>query len=621
MIVTLAGHVDHGKTSLVRALTGVDTDRLEEEKRRGLTIDLGFAYREEGDVTLGFVDVPGHHRFIHNMVAGVAAMQHALLVVAADDGPMPQSREYLQILGLLGIREGVVALTKCDRVSAERIEAARDEIRALVAGSFLEGSEIIETSTESGSGLTALADALQSAARRHAQPSSPEPFRLPIDRAFTVAGVGVVVTGTVHAGAVHLDESLAMFPSNAGVRVKSIHTQNRAAKTARVGDRCALNLAGVGIEDVSRGDWLSALEEAPGSREFSLTLEILEDFPRALRHWLPVHVYHATSHTTAHVALLAEGRLEPGQTALVELVADTPLLLGKGDRLIVRDQGLERTLGGGTVVAVQAAPGRRRDVVRVQRVAADAAGDAESAFAKHLTLGAVELAPFQRNWQLSDAELTDLVAAQGCRTDSGHAIADGTWRSWREGVKGEIVERHTADRALQGIKQSELKTDTPALFLNTILNELVHERELSVRAGRFLPAEHEVALSRAEEQTLSLVLPLLDETQPASLGDLSKRLRIPIKQLVRSLHPLVSKKRLVRISDTRYYVPRRLDVLAALAKSLSDNGPFTVRDYRDAAKMGRNVVIEVLEYFDRCGYTRRSGDVRSVVGDVSRLQP
>ncbi|MEJ2090429.1 MAG: selenocysteine-specific translation elongation factor [Gammaproteobacteria bacterium] len=200
MIITLAGHVDHGKTSLVHALTGVNTDRLEEERRRGLTIDLGFAYLQDTGVTLGFVDVPGHHRFIHNMVAGVSAEQFALLVVAADDGPMPQSREHLQILDLLGIDRGVVALTKCDRVPPERIAEARREVQALIRDSCLANAAIVETSAETGEGIDTLKQLLLSAAAAHTESPDDAPFRLPIDRAFTVAGAGVVVTGTVHSG-------------------------------------------------------------------------------------------------------------------------------------------------------------------------------------------------------------------------------------------------------------------------------------------------------------------------------------------------------------------------------------------------------------------------------------
>ena len=283
MIVTLAGHVDHGKTSLIRQLTGKDTDRLAEEKRRGLTIDLGFAYLEVGGVTLGFVDVPGHHRFIHNMVAGVAALQHALLVVAADDGPMPQSREHLQILELLGLSNGVVALTKCDRVGSDRLADARAEVQRLVADTFLHEAPVITTSAVSGDGFDTLRTHLVQAAGQHAAQDDGGAFRLAVDRAFLLKGVGLVVTGMVHAGTLRLDEELHVFPSGARGRVRDLRVQDRPSNLARRGDRAAINLAGVDPAAVRRGHWLCAVPE-PGSRSLIVDLRVLDDFPRSVRH-------------------------------------------------------------------------------------------------------------------------------------------------------------------------------------------------------------------------------------------------------------------------------------------------------------------------------------------------
>ena len=258
MIITLAGHVDHGKTSLVGALTGVDTDRLAEEKRRGLTIDLGFAYLQEADNTLGFVDVPGHHRFIHNMVAGVSADQHALLVIAADDGPMPQSREHLQILELIGVTNGTVALTKCDRVTPEQLAEARSRTEALLSDSALADAAIIETAIPTGQGIDELKSRLLSAATQAGEPAAGSEFRMPIDRAFTISGAGVVVTGTIHAGRIQEDDTLTLFPGMQEVRVKSVRAQNAAVASAGPGDRAAINLAGIHHSQIERGHQLSA---------------------------------------------------------------------------------------------------------------------------------------------------------------------------------------------------------------------------------------------------------------------------------------------------------------------------------------------------------------------------
>lgn len=615
MIVTLAGHVDHGKTSLVQALTGVNTDRLAEEQRRGLTIDLGFAYLKEGDSALGFVDVPGHHRFIHNMVAGISAEQFALLVIAADDGPMPQSREHLQILGLLGIDRGVVALSKCDRVPAERRAAARREIEALLSGSCLEGADIFETSVVTGEGIDVLKARLSAEAAGREAAASDGEFRLPIDRSFTIAGAGVVVTGTVHSGSVAADDSLTLYPGLQSVRVKSVRAQDEAVTRASAGDRCALNLSGVDIGEVSRGQWLTG-DAGDASAAFSLSLEVLNDFPRAVRHWLPVHVYHATSHSTGNLALLSESRVPPGETALVELVTDEPLLVRRGDRLVLRDQGLDRTLGGGAVVSTAPASGRRRAAERLRRLAADAETDPAAALAAHLDIGAVPLAEFRRNQALNEAELGRLVAREDCEMVDGHAIRRETWNTWKQVLLQEINQRHEADAALQGLKQSEIDSELPPAFIAPLLASLVANGSLVARAGRFLPAEHRVALSDAEQALFARVQPLLDQPQPPSLGDMAKQFRTGVGDLARQLHPLVAKKHLVRISDTRYYLPAHLATLGELARRLDAEGPFTVRQYRDAAEIGRNVAIEVLEYFDRIGYTRRAADTRRVVGTL-----
>jgi len=618
LIITLAGHVDHGKTSLVQALTGVDTDRLAEEKRRGLTIDLGFAYLNDGDTTLGFVDVPGHHRFIHNMVAGVSADQHALLVIAADDGPMPQSREHLQILELIGVTEGTVALTKCDRVTPEQLDAARAGAEALIRGSCLAAAEIVETAVPTGQGIEDLKSRLLEAAgkpaERLAERVGQDEFRMPIDRAFTISGAGVVVTGTVHAGEVAEDDNLTLFPTMTEVRVKSLRAQDTAASKASTGDRTALNLAGVEADQVERGQWLTSNPTA--TEEFSLNLQVLADFPRPVRHWLPVHVYHATTHTTGHIALLTPERLPPGETRLAEIVTDDPLLLRRNDRLIIREQGLDRTIGGGQVVSTAPAGGRRRSETRLKQLDADRASEPAIALKKHLEIGPLPLDRFAQNWALNEASVAALVDAAGAVVKANHAIDRATWENWLEAQLQEIERRHQADAALQGLKQSELQAVAEQAFVPLLLAELIAEGKLEASAGRYQPAAHKVHLSDSEQALFDRVQPFLAQPQPPSLGDMAKQFRLGVGDLAKRLHPLVAKKVLIRISDTRYYLPEHLAQMADVARGLDADGPFTVRQYRDASGIGRNVAIEVLEYFDRVGFTRRDEQVRKIIGSL-----
>ena len=353
MIVGTAGHIDHGKTALVKALTGVDADRLPEEKARGITLDLGYAYvpAASGEV-LGFVDVPGHERLVHNMVAGVTGIDFVLLVIAADDGPMPQTREHLQIVDLLGLRRGAVALTKIDVVDAARLEAVRRDVQDLLRGTTLEGAPVFPLSSRTGAGVEPLQRHLEQAAASGVHAASRGGFRLAIDRCFTLKGAGVVVTGTVHAGSVKVGDELVLSPPGLRVRVRSLHAQDRPADLGQTGQRCALNLAGPGFEKalVRRGDWVvSAPLHVPVQR-VDVQLRLLASEARPLAHWTPVHVHLGAADLTGRVALLESETLAAGAGALAQLVLDRAIGALAGDRFILRDQSAARTLGGGVVL-------------------------------------------------------------------------------------------------------------------------------------------------------------------------------------------------------------------------------------------------------------------------------
>jgi len=344
MIIGTAGHVDHGKTALVKALTGVDADRLPEEKRRGITLDLGYAYL--GD--LGFVDVPGHERLVHTMLAGAGAIDAALLVVAADDGVMPQTREHAQILGLLGIRRGVVAITKID-LAPERLETVADEARALLAGTGLEDVPVLPVSALAGEGiaeLLALLRGLGEAPRdRDAYP------RLAIDRAFTLSGAGLVVTGTLVSGRLAVEDRLVLSPGGREVRVRGLHAQNRPAEAAEAGQRVALNIAGTKLSKdmVARGDWVLHPDIDAPTAALDALIRLLPG-AGALKPDAPVHVHVAAAHVTGRVAALDRPRLEPGAAALVRLTLDRPIGTLAGDRVVLRDAAAASTIGGGAVV-------------------------------------------------------------------------------------------------------------------------------------------------------------------------------------------------------------------------------------------------------------------------------
>ncbi len=619
MIVTLAGHVDHGKTAVVRALTGVDTDRLTEERRRGLTIDLGFAYADFGGVRIGFVDVPGHRRFIHNMVAGVARNQYALLVVAADDGVMPQTLEHLQILKLLGLRQGIVAINKIDRSDPERVAKVRRDVEALTSDSFLRTADIVDISCADGRGIDTLRSHIQRAGEAYAATMVDRAFRLAVDRSFSLRGVGIVATGTVVSGATHIDDRVALAATGQPLRVRGLFVQNAPAKRAVEGDRVALNVAGPRLEELSRGDWIVAESNCSTTRHAIVELEVLDDFPRAVRHWAPVHVYGATSHHQGRVGLMDGSPVQPGTAAAVDIVLRDPAHIKVGDRLILRDQDLDRTLGGGAVIDVEAPLGRRRAPGRLARVAALRNTSPAEALAALARRDATHAKTFQQNWNLTPNAMTEVVRQAGLIEHGEHVVhpelASGTQRA----VIDTFTKHHETDRASSGMSQEALAAALGAspTITHIAIETLIDKGTVRARSGSFALAEHSAEIPQALAMLFNRAEPLLDSVQPPSLGDLGKALRAPLRALERDMRALAALGLCQRVSPTRYYLNAHLHALADIALRLPED--FTVRQFRDASGVGRNVVIEVLEHFDRKGFTRRMGDSRRVVGDASRV--
>ena len=606
MIITLAGHVDHGKTTIVRALTGVDTDRLAEEKARGLTIDLGFAYTDK----LGFVDVPGHQKFIHNMVAGVASQQHALMVIAADDGPMPQSREHLEILTLMGVRQGTVVMTKCDLVDEARLQQCQKEIGDLVLHTFLETAPVFQTQAREPECYATLLTHLEQISAHQETLSNNASFRLAVDRAFTVKGAGVVVTGTAHCGSVSVGDKLFHYPSGKEVRVRSLRVQDQEADCARSGDRCALNLVGLSLDEVKRGHWLRA-NPTPGAHSITIQLDKAPSFPRALKHWMPVHVYHATSHSTGRLALYTQ---TPAGQTWAELVCDEPLACHRGDRLVVRDQALDATLGGGEVLFTQRYQARRRNTQQhCSLVANFAQSSPEESFTALLDSGALLTEQFRQIWDLADSGMRELEDAQPLLKIGDRLITPNAWQQ----LKDRTVALIDADKSVaetnnsgSGMRPSQFEHVSPELR-KPLLAELSQEGKIEQVGGLYRKPTNDDALP-ADLQTLwNTVKPELDQMQAPSSGDLAKQLNLPLAKLEKQLVALTKHGRLIHLGAHRFYLPNRLQAIAdVVQKMISEQGTLTVKAFRDKTGIGRNVAIEVLEYFDGKGFTRRQGNER-----------
>jgi len=603
MIVATAGHVDHGKTSLVRALTGVDADRLPEEKKRGMTIDLGFAYLGK----LGFVDVPGHERFVHNMLAGVSGIDFALLVVAADDGPMPQTREHLAILDLLGVTRGAVALTKIDRVPPERAAEVAAEVQGLLASTTLAGAPLFPLSSVTGLGVEALKDHLHRTAEAIGERKIAGNFRLSVDRCFSIAGAGLVVTGTAMSGEIAVGSEVRALIAGVSARVRSIHAQNAKAERGRAGERLALNLAGMEKKGaIERGDWIVAGAVPPPAARIDARLRVLKEESKPLAHWTPVHVHLGAADVTGRIAILQQDSIAPGTSGLVQLVLERPIGALRGDRFIVRDQSSRRTLGGGRVIDVfPPARGRAKPERLAWLEAMELEDDAAAleALLARSPLG-VDLARFTAN--------RNLPAMSGRRFSEAHR------RALRDKALAALSAWHArAPDAAGPPEEQVLRQLRLALPSGTeLIEELVREGRI-VREGASLRlAAHRRQSNPADEALWRRLEPLLAaaKLRPPSLAELSAACVMEPKKLEAALSRLAQQGRVVRVSKTRFFLPGALHQLQEMARAEARaSGAITAAAFRDRSGIGRNLAIEVLEYFDRIRFTRRAGEAHVLV--------
>lgn len=631
MIVGTAGHIDHGKTALVRALTGVNTDRLREEKLRGISIDLGFAYLPTPDGSvLGFVDVPGHERFVRNMLAGATGIDFVLLVVAADDGVMPQTIEHLAIVSLLGIERGLVALTKIDLVTPERLDEAKLEIAAALSATALSAAEVVPVSPVTGIGIEHLREQLFGASRSFGRRAAAGRFRLAVDRCFTLAGTGTVVTGTVLSGSIAVGDRVIISPSGREGRVRSIHAQNRPAEIGQAGDRCALNLSGRDIHKnaIARGDVvLDPALHAPADR-IDASLRVLPTESKRVRQWTPVRLHHAAADVGARIVPLADETIAPGAQAMVQLVLDHPIAAVEGDSFILRDTAGQRTLGGGRFLDLRAPARKRRRPERLAQLAAHANADPQSALSALLgqPAGFVDLSSFSRDRALSDGEIEDVVARTGAirvvHAVGVTALAPETWLRLLTGIRAALEEFHVQNPELPGLGieplRLQLEPRLPDAVFVVILQRLARTGELSLDTGWVRLAGHEVAMTKSDEALWLQIGPLIGGSvrfRPPRVRDIARHLDVA-EQEVRRVMRLVGRKGLVReiAHDhflTRSSVMELAEVICELAES-AQGGAFPVAQLRDRLSISRKIAVHILEFFDHHGATARRGDLRRV---------
>jgi len=624
MIVGTAGHIDHGKTALIKALTGTDADRLAEEKARGITIDLGFAYADLGGGTItGFVDVPGHERLIHTMLAGAGGIDFALLVVAADDGVMPQTREHLAILDLLGISKGIVALTKADLAGPERRAEVAAEIRAALAGTGLADAPILPVSAQTGKGIDTLRAALSSAEAETLARENAGLMRFAVDRSFTLSGAGTVVTGMMLSGRVALDDIVTVSPSGLTARVRGIHAQNRKAAEGLAGQRCALNLAGERVtkDAIHRGDIvLSSPLHAPTDR-IDAVLTVLASEAKPIGTWFPARLHSHAAEAGARVVPL-DGPVAPGGEGLVQLVLDRSIAAAVGDRFILRDTSASRTIGGGRFLDLRPPARKRGTPERLALLAAARNADPANALCGLIAVAPVDLAAFLRDRALADGALPALLAAAKAETVGSLALSSKALEGLRAGLAERLAAFHAENPDLAGIGRERLRLAlSPRLpkdaFLALLKAEAAAGRVVLDGAFLRLPG-HEVRLSPADEDLWRRIHPhLLGEGRfrPPRVRDFAGTFGVDERVVRRVLNLVQKLGRADQIAHDHFFARETVREMADIVRDVAakaEDGWFTAAAFRDRVQNGRKVAIQTLDFFDRLGLTLRKDDLRRI---------
>ncbi|HEV2690041.1 MAG TPA: selenocysteine-specific translation elongation factor [Bryobacteraceae bacterium] len=616
IIIGTAGHIDHGKTALVRALTGVDTDRLKEEKERGISIDLGFAHLPlSQNVRLGFVDVPGHERFIKNMLAGVGGIDLVLFVIAADESIKPQTREHFDICRLLGIPNGIVVLTKADLVDSDLVELVRLEVDEFVRGSFLEGAPVVAVSSTTGAGLSELRTEIERMAASIHEKDASQYFRLPIDRAFSMKGFGTVITGTLVSGAVRVEQEVELHPARQRVRVRGIQVHGASVQQATAGQRTALNIAGAEPGDLRRGMMLAEAGRFQATSQIDCVFHLLPS-AKPLKHRAPVHFHAGTAEVEAEFRRIQEtDALAPGLRAYVRFLLSEPLLLLPGDRFIVRMFSPVVTIGGGVVLDI--APPRRAalDRLRVLETAPAAERIALLAAESRYGLGMPELLA---RTGLLEADIQKAVAATSLI--ALHApqfwILDAKWAAGQlEAIHETLRQFHRKNPLLAGLSKEDVRSKQFPGAAPWLMDALLARDKTLASDGETLRlASHKIALKQDEAdasakienafRAAGLAVPSLAETLGKS-GVETGRARSILQLLLRD-------KRLVRVSDELVFHASAIQSLRQLlARKKGER--FAVPEFKDWTGISRKYAIPLLDFLDRERVTRRDGDSRIVL--------
>ena len=631
VIIGTAGHVDHGKTLLVKALTGIDTDRLIEEKKRGITIELGFAHLDWPDGTqAGIVDVPGHEKFIKNMLAGAGGIDLAMLIIAADDGVMPQTVEHLDILTLLGVKDGLIVITKADTVDPEWLEMMQEEIREKTKGSFLEEKPIVAVSAYTGQGIPELKEMLRELVRKAEEKSMRIPFRLPVDRVFSVEGFGTVVTGTLIEGSMSEDEIAELVPSGLTAKIRNLQVHGKDVTTAYAGQRVAVNLAGLKKSDIQRGDAVAK----PGTVHVGMMLDVrlqnLKDSQRVILNNSQVHFYHGASVLLAKVVLLDRDKLEPGDSCYAQVRFTDPIAAKSGDRFVIRFYSPLETIGGGVILDDSPARHKRFQQPVLEALKIKESGSGGDRVIQVLTEFGTELpdaAKLAAKLRLEEEDVTKAVqelCARGRAVEplegryASAAVMDRTWDTCREILAG----YHKTNPLHAGMKEAEVRQkcfkNTDQTTADALLRALRQEGKLRRVSERYALADFEIKFTKRQnniKQKLLQTYRKADLESPATddvLAGFPQNEKTDAKQVLESL---VTGGELVMLTpQICWYKDVYARVCDVVKTHFETHETITLGELRDLINSSRKYTLAVLEYYDKNRITKKDGDLRRLIG-------
>jgi len=634
VIMGTAGHIDHGKTTLIKALTGIDCDRLAEEKKRGITIELGFAFMDlPGGARLGVIDVPGHERFVKNMVAGAAGIDFVTLVIAADEGVMPQTREHLDICALLGVTTGLVALTKCDMVDADWLAMVTDDVRGVLAGTFLADAPIFPVSSHTGEGLPELRAALSELVGAFAPKRRSDLARLPIDRVFTLRGHGTVVTGTLIAGSFKIGDDVRLFPTDKRSKIRSLQSHGESVEISPAGMRTAVNLAGLEVEDIERGEVLALPGTLFPDAAWEAELTCLAASPRGIKHRTEVHLHHGAREILARVHLLDRDKLEPGERAVCQLRFPEPMAGVHGDRLVIRSGAPLRTMAGGRLLSPLARKLKRNTVETSAVLAELASASGAGLVALQLRRAGTEGLGFARLMTLTDLESKALDKALAALCDKGGAaLVDREGKEGRHYVHGDVIAELAASLAADvaafhkreplklGVSRSELastwgKALSPKLF-HFMVERLLRAGKLATEADVIRLPDHKVSLASDQAKLRGILLTAYQKggLTPPNVKDILEPLDLTFKEAQPVYKVLQDEGRIIKAQENMYFCAAAIKTLiekvqAYYAAGATDMGP---AEFRELTGLSRKFLIALLEYLDKDKITVRVGDKRQL---------